>query len=138
MVLDNVDDETVFSSTGRPMQSDKSDTAPEFRGLQRYLPQVSHGSVLVTSRNRVAARDITNENDCLVLVDRLPEEDAICLLRKNLPSDRSSNDDLRELIGQLDNLPLAINQAAAYVCKSSRMSISRYLSLFRSDQVPYL
>ena len=138
MVLDNVDDETVFSSTGCSVHPDKPATTKEFHGLQRYLPQVSHGSILVTSRNRVAARDITNEADCIILVDRLPNEDAFSLLRKKLHSDKSPDDDFRDLLGLLENLPLAITQAAAYISKSSRMTVSRYLSLFRLDQMRYL
>lgn len=138
MVLDNVDDETVFSSTGRSTDPDKVDGSQVYQGFQRYLPQVSHGSILITSRNRVAAWDITNESDCIIPVGSLPDGDAISLLRKKLPADKSSNDELKALLDQLSNLPLAITQAAAYISKSSGMTISRYLNLFRSDQVHYL
>lgn len=138
IVLDNVDNETVFSSTGGSIRPDKPVISEEFHGLQRYLPQVSHGSILVTSRNRVAARDITNEDDCIILVDRLPDEDAFSLLRKKLPSDKSPDNDFKDLLGLLENLPLAITQAAAYISRSSRMTVSRYLSVFRLDQTRYL
>lgn len=123
LVLDNVDDETVFLESN----------------LQKYLPQVSHGSLLVTSRNRAAARDLVNEDECLISVDRLSEADAISLLRKKLPRDKSPETDTLRLVRLLEYLPLAITQAAAYISKgSSARSISRYLTLLASDQVRLL
>lgn len=138
MVLDNVDDETIFSSTGHTSHAGELTPTQKFHGLQRFLPQTSHGSILVTSRNRVAARDVTNEDDCVIHVDRLPDDDAMSLFRKKVPSDKSPEEDFKTLLGELDNLPLAITQAAAYISKSSRMTVSRYLGLFKSDQVRYL
>lgn len=136
LVIDNVDDETVFSCSSRKEHSKDSNASFELNQLHRYLPQVSYGSILVTSRNRVAARDITNEDDCIISVDHLPEPDALSLLRKKLPKDKSSDEDAKELVSLLEKLPLAITQAAAYVSKGSGMrTISSYLKLFRSDQV---
>ena len=138
MVLDNVDDETVFSSAGCAIHAGDSTPRQIFHNLQRFLPQASHGSILVTSRNRVAARDITNEDDCIIHVDTFSDQDAMSLLRKKLPSDKSSEDDFRALLIELDNLPIAITQAAAYISKSSRMTVTRYLGLFTSDRYRYL
>ena len=140
MVLDNVDDETVFSTCYDMNDLDDQEMSFKTPHLLEYLPQVSHGSILVTSRNRLAARDITNEDDSIILVERLPDTDAMSLLRKKLPKDQSPDKDAKELLILLENLPLAITQAAAYI--SSRgpgwMTISGYLKLFRSDQVRYL
>ena len=139
MVVDNVDDETIFSSSIRKDPIADSSASLEGHQLHRYLPQVSHGSILVTSRNRVAARDITNEDECIVFVDRLPEPDALSLLRKKLPKDASSDEDAKQLVCLLEYLPLAITQAAAYISNGfGRRNISHYLTLFRSDQIRYL
>ena len=139
MVVDNVDDETTFSSSIRKDPIPDSSASLDVHQLHRYLPQVSHGSILVTSRNRVAARDITNEDECLVFVDRLPEPDALSLLRKKLPKDDSSDEDAKQLVRLLEYLPLAITQAAAYISNGfGRRNISHYLTLFRSDQIRYL
>lgn len=139
MVIDNVDDEMVFTSSVRKERIPVPNASLELHQLHRHIPQVSHGSILVTSRNRVAARDITNEDDCLISVDRLPEPDALSLLRKKLPKDKSSDEDAKELVGLLEYLPLAITQAAAYISNGfGRRTISLYLNLFRSDQVRYL
>lgn len=130
MVVDNVDDETVFSSSIRKDPISDSSASPDVHQLHRYLPQVSHGSILVTSRIRVAARDIINEDECVVFVDRLPEPDALSLLRKNLPKDESSDEDAKQLVRLLEYLPLAITQAAAYISNGfGRRNISLYLTL---------
>lgn len=137
MVLDNVDDETVFSRSRVRRVSGLGGDSEEY--LQKYLPQVSHGSILLTSRNRAAARGITNEDDCIIRVEKLPGPDALALFRKKLPRDQSPDLDVMELINELEYLPLAITQAAAYISKGSpRMTITFYLKLFRSDQVRYL
>ena len=139
MVLDNVDDETTFTSVDRTNHPQDSSEPYEDHYLYEWLPQVPHGSILVTSRNRVAARDVVNEDDCIIPVDCLPETDAMYLLRRKLPRDKSPDEDARELLRLLEHLPLAITQAAAYISKGTgRMTISRYLGLFRSDQVRYL
>ena len=139
MVVDNIDDETVFSSSIPKYPIPDSSASLDVHQLHRYLPQVSHGSILVTSRNRVAARDIINEDECVVFVDRLPEPDALSLLRKKLPKDESSDEDASQLVRLLEYLPLAITQAAAYISNGfGRRNISLYLTLFRSDRIRYL
>ena len=136
LVIENVDDETVFSSSSRREHTEDTNASLELYQLHRHLPQVSHGSILVTSGKRVAARDLTNEDDCIISADHLPEPDALSLLRKKLPKDKSSDGDAKELVSLLEKLPLAITQAAAYISKGSGMrTISSYLELFRSDQV---
>ena len=139
MVLDNVDDETTFTSVDRTKRSQSLSEPYEDHCLHEWLPQVSHGSILVTSRNRAAARAIVNEDDRIVLVDRFPDSDALSLLSKKLPRDQSPEEDAKELVRLLEYLPLAITQAAAYISNGAgRMTISRYLALFRSDQIRYL
>ena len=136
MVLDNVDDETTFTSVDRTKHSQSSSEPYEDHRLHEWLPQVSHGSILVTSRNRAAARAIVNEDDCIIPVDRFPDSDALSLLRRKLPRDQSPEEDAKELVRLFEYLPLAITQAAAYISNGAgRMTISRYLALFRSDQI---
>ena len=48
---------------------------------------MDHCSLLITSGNEAATRDLVNEDECLISVDRLSEADAICLFRKKLPRD---------------------------------------------------
>lgn len=72
-------------------------------------------------------------------VDKLSEADAISLLRKKLPQDESPEKDALQLIRVLENLPLAITQAAAYISKGSGdRSISHYLTLLDSDETRML
>lgn len=138
MVIDNVEDEAVFSASSGSAFPTKPTFASRFHVYQRYLPQVQHGTILVTSRNRVAARDVVNEASGIVIVDRLPREDASDLLYRKLPSDISPEKDFVSLLNLLEDLPLAITQAAAYISRSARMTVSRYLALFQLDQMRYL
>lgn len=51
MVVDNVIDETVFSSLSRRERTPDSNASLEVHQLHRHLLQVLHGSILVTSRS---------------------------------------------------------------------------------------
>lgn len=129
MILDNVDDETVFSSS--PTNEDREP-------LATYLPQTQHGLILVTSRNRQAALDLVGDVDSLVSVPEMCQTEAVSLLRCKLARDRPHEGAL-ELVEALSRMPLAITQAASYInVTAPRMSVPRYLNLFRKNQTKYL
>ncbi len=129
MILDNVDDETVFSSN----------TSIEAREpLATYLPQTQHGLILVTSRNRQAALDLVGDVDSLVSVLEMSQTEAVSLLRCRLAKNRAHEGAL-ELVEALSRMPLAITQAASYInVTGAWMSVPRYLDLFRKNQIKYL
>jgi hypothetical protein len=61
-------------------------------------------------------------------------EEAEQLLR-NIPKDISNSSDRAELVKELDCLPLAISQAAAYIsAKAVRINVSKYLILYRQNE----
>lgn len=61
--------------------------------------------------------------------------DAGQLLFINLPESPSTSSDQTKLIRELDYLPLAITQAAAYIsARATRMSVSKYLMLYCQDE----
>lgn len=51
MILDNVDDDSVFFGN---VQDEVGYSKP----LKSFLPQTLHGTILVTSRNKVAATNL--------------------------------------------------------------------------------
>lgn len=138
MILDSADDETMFFTTSqsqRQNQGRKSTPKP----LLQYLPSVPHGSILITSRNRAAASQVVNEDDCILLVDRFNDDDALALLRKKLPRDDSPRYDAIQLVSLLYHLPLAITQAATYISRlAGRMTISKYRDILISDPIKCL
>jgi Tfp pilus assembly protein PilF len=124
MVLDNADDHHVFF-----------DTMVENKPLADYLPQKPHGSILITSRNRMAVQNLVGSQSNLVLVEPMGADDAVALLRTCIHGDQSSETEKRELVKALEYIPLAISQAGAYIAsRSPRMTVSTYLELFRQSE----
>ncbi len=102
------------------------DNAESPEEIRPYLLAGSSGHVIITSR-RPDWRSVANP----LPVGTLGPEDAIEFLHR-----RSGQEDepaARELVEELGWLPLAIEQAAAYI-EAHGSSISEYLDLFRKHQ----
>ena len=130
LILDNADDKNVFFNQ-RPTDSQPS-TVP----LVNYLPQTScGGSILITSRNKDAAFRLTGSAADPVEVPYMSKEDAVTLLCKKLPDDRSSDNERTELVELLESLPLAITQAASFIrVKRTRITVAEYSQFLRDRQ----
>jgi tetratricopeptide (TPR) repeat protein len=102
------------------------DNATDSKSVRDYIPQGSAGHILVTSRNanwRGLMKSLT--------VQKMKADDAIAfLLKRTGQTDETS---ARELAKELDYLPLALEQAAAFIDASS-CTISHYVTLFRTRQ----
>jgi hypothetical protein len=130
LILDNADDIDVFSLT-----PDK-DSEHRSRPLLSYIPQAVTGSVLLTTRDRRAASWLSTGHTSAITVDLMTTEDAEQLLYTKIPDGFSSALERAELVHELDYLPLAITQAAAYIsARATRMTVSKYLTLYRHDEV---
>jgi tetratricopeptide (TPR) repeat protein len=102
------------------------DNAPDAAAVKNYLPQSSAGQVLLTSRNPTW-RKIAVQLD----VDVLAREDAVeFLLARTGQEDRRAAAELAEELG---DLPLALEQAAAYI-ETMEKPLADYLRLFRTRQ----
>ena len=139
MILDSADDETMFLTPSQSQRQHRGRNQSTPKPLLQYLPSVPHGSILITSRNRAAASQIVNEDDCILLVDRFNDDDALALLRKKLPRDDSPRYDAEQLVSLLYHLPLAITQASTYISRlAGRMNISKYRDILISDPIKCL
>lgn len=128
MVLDNVDHVDIFSLP-RKRRLDNADTNVQM-SLATYLPQ-STGSILVTSRNRDAAAGLVGYNRIKEVL-AMDEGQGLQLLRNKLcqpPLEESA----ASLLFALGHIPLAITQAAAYINRSARMSVTDYLHDFHKN-----
>jgi hypothetical protein len=125
MVLDNADDDGIFFSA-----SESHERGP----LVNFLPQAAHGSILVTSRNGLAARNLVGSDSHVINVQPMNEEESLALLRAKIPAPHFG-EDMKALVQALEYIPLAITQAGSYIAnRSSRITVSRYLRLFRESE----
>ena len=126
MVIDNADDKSVFSNQAQEDASQKAGGDDDALNLLSYLPQTANGSILITSRNRDAAYRLLSSDENIIDVPLMDAELAVSLLLKKLPDCKGSLDDRFQLVEFLDQLPLAITQASAYITRK-RISISDYI-----------
>jgi hypothetical protein len=128
IVLDNADEDAIFFS---------GNTSNERGPLVSFLPQAAHGSILITSRNQLAARNLVGRDGHVIKVQPMNEEESLALLRARIPTPQpgESGDDERALVLALENIPLAIAQAAAYIAnRSPLVTVAAYLRLFHESE----
>jgi tetratricopeptide (TPR) repeat protein len=100
------------------------DNAEDPRDLQPYWPSTEQGGcVLVTSRN-----PYWQPLAATLPVDVLPRQDAVAFLQRRVGLDKADADRLSEALG---DLPLALEQAAAYL-EQTRTPPDQYLGLLAS------
>ncbi|EXL45103.1 hypothetical protein FOCG_13864 [Fusarium oxysporum f. sp. radicis-lycopersici 26381] len=112
LIIDNADDLELMFGSG---------------ALAQYLPCSTNGSILFTTRTR----EVTNQLDIyaagIIEPTKMKREEAREMLQARLREDqvpdRASTDSLLDF---LDDLPLAIRQASAYMFKTG-ISTARYL-----------
>jgi hypothetical protein len=95
-----------------------------------YLPQYTHGSILVTTRSQDKALNLVKQRD-IITVDLISYVDTRTLFEKKLGGDDDNNDNANvsaELLVALEFMPLAIVQAAAYIVRRKpQYSVREYL-----------
>lgn len=108
LIVDNVDDDALLFGENSAVTE----------GLMDFLPQSESGRTLITTRSGNVADDAAR--GAVVHMGEMSFEDAMSHLEKSL----SHNDGVRdspegkELLAELEHLPLAITQAAAYLNKN--------------------
>lgn len=137
MVLDNADDDRVFSSA-RADADGVAQGAASCRGatpLTSFLPQTPNGWILVTSRDLVAAVNLVGMTHNVIRVEPMAEEDGLKLLKSRVSVGESFEQDARVLVETLEGIPLAVTHAAAYIAvREPRITVSTYLELFRESE----
>ncbi|KAK2788839.1 hypothetical protein FQN53_003026 [Emmonsiellopsis sp. PD_33] len=138
MIIDNADDESVFfnlpDGSGTYDNLERPDHTQN--SLLDFIPQSPNGSIVITSRNRNAAYKLAGNDSEIIDIKQMNQEETLVLLRNKL---KSNIDDAQavELLEELDYMPLAITQAAAYIRqRTPRITVSKYLDdLRQSDSV---
>ncbi|KAI8272461.1 Kinesin light chain [Colletotrichum sp. SAR11_57] len=107
MIIDNADDiQMLFSKRNNE------------KPITSYLPKRENSKILITSRNSDAAERLTGNVKMIYTVPTMENEQALQLLQKKLGRDVNDAAALR-LSRTLECIPLAVNQAAAYINKRS-------------------
>ena len=135
VILDNADDARVLlRSPSTNSQAETSPGASPTEARLDYIPRCDHGKVLVTSRSRDTAQELVYRKD-VVKVEPMEEKQALALLRKKLDIWYNEQDAPR-LARELDLMPLALTQAAAYICqRDGRCSVGQYLGKIKECDV---
>lgn len=103
------------------------------RRLIDFIPRVSHGIVLITTRDRTSALNLIEEWTTPIEVEAMCVAESVDLLRNRIPM--ATDSDAVALVNELERLPLAISHAGAYIRKNSHlMSIQGYLAEFRKSR----
>lgn len=130
MVLDNADDiEKFFAAPHSLPEGERS--VP----LVSYLPRTSNGFILVTTRDNRVGRRLTDNHPISILPFDL--QGAHQLLQSKLPESKAENknlidEDAEVLLRELECLPLAITQAAAFISENS-ISVAEYVRMLQHD-----
>ena len=119
LILDNVDDtELLYPSESHCIR------------YAEYLPRPETGSILLTTRNGRVGHKFAAARNVLTLAG-IDLEESMALLSKRLGNNQS-NESLKELAEELDQVPLALVQAASFI-NQNRESVERYLQLYRQS-----
>ncbi|KAF6804729.1 Nephrocystin-3-like protein 3 [Colletotrichum musicola] len=122
LVIDNADDMEVFFSPTNVNQPSQTDIA-----VGRYIPECSHGSILITTRNKQVGVKLTRGKPP-IQVKEMTDGETNELLGSLLQGIDFSPGEASLLSSRLEHLPLALAQAASFILENS-LTISEYVRL---------
>ena len=131
MILDNFDSaDFLIRTQGDETRFGQGSKDNSSRPLKDYLPVSQHGSILITSRSKNAARELVEDVD-IIYVNEMTETESVQLIKQRL-KENVNDKALIELVTILGFIPLAISQAAAFISqRGSRFSVQRFMREFR-------
>jgi hypothetical protein len=128
MIIDNADEAGVFF---REDTTIADSGALEVIPLSEYIPECSHGAILVTTRTKIVGQKLARSH-CLIKVPLMNEKESVELFCKQLRGECLKTDELNELTRELEGLPLALAQAAAFIQMNS-LTVRAYLKLYKEN-----
>jgi hypothetical protein len=133
LILDNMDDARfLYEASSLSQDGPGSGQRMSRQPLWAYLPQSPNGSIIMTTRNREVALKLVEQRD-IISVQPMDKAHAVTLFKKKLGMQGDSKD-IAELAAELEYMPLAIVQAAAYITqRAPRCSVQQYLEDFRKS-----
>ncbi|EFQ29423.1 kinesin light chain [Colletotrichum graminicola M1.001] len=131
LIIDNADDLSIFGVGKRPATTQA--TADEMC-LDDYIPRAPVGTVLWTSRDQQIVGSLVGARRG-VAVGRMTVDEATALfgVTRNDTATVNEKNAVSELLVQLDHLPLAVSQAAAYI-RRRPTPVAKYLSRLKEGK----
>jgi tetratricopeptide (TPR) repeat protein len=135
VIIDSADDKSVLLESPTGKQAESQGQGQQTWQSERcidYLPACSHGSLLLTTRSQSVALDVVEHSD-VVMVEPMARDHAIALLAKKLGNEHNP-EEVAQLATELDFVPLAMVQAAAYIRRMDpRCSVAQYVAKLRKS-----
>ena len=110
--------------------------------LDHFLPVGASGSVLITTRDRNAIGSVATSGVPLTAMDPLDAERLFLRIQSlgtepNLQISTSGPErqDLKQILGELQCFPLAIDQAASFIRENSPMTLREYLTYLKPRSI---
>ncbi|KAF8535303.1 P-loop containing nucleoside triphosphate hydrolase protein [Trichophaea hybrida] len=135
LILDNADDKLVFFPELSPDIMSSIDQSTECDGLAQYIPRGSKGIEIVTTRDYEVADLLASTNTLCKEVLGLKESKQ--LFEQHYPrvtGNEEHGQSITLLLKELQYLPLAIVQVAAFLRQNRILSPSHYLKRFNSTK----
>jgi tetratricopeptide (TPR) repeat protein len=118
LIVDNADDMAVMFGAGL------------LSGVVDFLPENDDGVTVFTSRRGEVVESLVGSD--VLEVGKMSEDEAVIFLTASLAQkNRTEDGPIKQLVADLDCLPLAIAQAAAYI-NTNKTTVAKYLDLIRN------
>jgi tetratricopeptide (TPR) repeat protein len=139
----NTDEESAMEMVHRQLSSDNTgkwlfivDNADDedllFDELHQRFPASKSGVILLTTRSREIAMSFAGRD--IVELQNMTEEEGIAFLSKIIGEEPPSGEEsMKRLLEELNFLPLAISQAAHYICRNNGTT-TRYLEIMQKSE----
>ncbi len=129
VIFDSADSHSSLTGAFTVNREPSNVATPKKESLAHMLPRSSRGAILVTTRNKKLALDLTG---VLLEVPLMEDVEAGKLVNTKLQY-LVPNQEVHSLVTLLEHLPLALVQAAAYIHKTS-ITIHKYIDLYNKDE----
>ena len=134
LILDIADDSGVFFPQDPTVAAKPAEASETTYALADFLPQVKHGTVLVTSRNTTSATDLVGSAFRIINVEPMNNEQALRLLEAKAIIPNHQRHHAKKLMEMLEGIPLAISQASAFISSVPNTSIANYIEFFDENE----
>lgn len=147
MIIDSADNSDTFTKAPENIQWHKNQHGHRITsspGIGHYIPAPAHGKILFTTNNSSSAETLV-QPEHIIHVRSMNLQDSCTLLRSQLArtvlhkSDVEGynsiwhENELEKLAGELDCIPLALMQAAAFI-RQNNLIIADYLKMIEDHE----